>query len=80
MLYEISMFEVRTYSHTIVVDAPNEVEAYNIADILAGSSKFICDNAGNGHYEETEYVINDVCETDDDRYVLTDAELKGYLA
>lgn len=60
MAYAIELAEIRTYTHTFLIDADDEFEARKIAEELADSSDFLNDIAGNGSYYGTELEEADV--------------------
>ena len=79
MAYAIELAEIRTYTHTFLIDTDDELEAQRIAEELANSSDFLDYIAGNGSYFDTNLEVGEVWETDNQHIEpLTNAEIAKY--
>lgn len=79
MAHAIELDEIRTYTHTYLIDTDDELEAQRIAEELADSSDFLDYIAGIGSYYGTELEEADVWETDNEHIErLTNEEIAKY--
>ena len=81
MTYAIEFTEIRTYEHTVFINASDEREALDLAGQLMESSTFLCDRAGCGAYEDTELELASVYELEATKWdtVLTEDEVNEYI-